>query len=75
MLHDIFSVLDGKHSQCSSGSVKTMCLVDSGLAFNSPFPPAVRPERNVDLILSFDFSQRDHGDDSLPFEVSYLYKV
>ena len=47
-----------------------MCLVDSGLAFNSPYPAVVRPERKVDLILSFDFSQRDLGDNSMPFEVS-----
>lgn len=35
-----------------------MYVVDAGLAFNSPFPLILRPEREVDLILSFDFSAR-----------------
>jgi hypothetical protein len=53
------------------GKEKTMCVVDSGIAFNSPFPTALRPERKVELILSFDFSQRDiNGDDEPPFVVS-----
>jgi phospholipase A2 len=46
-----------------------MCIVDSGVAFNSPFPAMLRPERKVELILSFDFSQRAGGDTELPFEV------
>ncbi|XP_046861058.1 cytosolic phospholipase A2-like isoform X1 [Xenia sp. Carnegie-2017] len=46
---------------------KTMCVVDSGIAFNSPFPVLLRPERKVELILSFDFSQRDNGDKEPPF--------
>jgi phospholipase A2 len=52
------------------GKDKTMCIVDSGIAFNSPFPAMLRPERKVELILSFDFSQRDGGDKELPFKVS-----
>ncbi|XP_028398268.1 cytosolic phospholipase A2-like [Dendronephthya gigantea] len=47
---------------------KTICVVDSGIAFNSPFPAILRPERKVELILSFDFSQRDGGDKELPFK-------
>ena len=47
-----------------------MCLVDIGLAFNSPYPVLLRKEREVDLILSFDFSQRDDGDNAMPFKVS-----
>ena len=50
-----------------------MLLVDSGLAFNSPYPTLVRVERNVDLILSFDFSQRSGGDNGTPFDVSAIY--
>lgn len=53
-----------------SNKEKTMCVVDSGIAFNSPFPAVLRAERNVELILSFDFSQKDDGDDGLPFVVS-----
>ena len=52
-----------------------MCIVDSGIAFNSPFPAMIRPERKVELILSFDFSQRDGGDKELPFKVSIFHHV
>ena len=54
------------------GRDKSMCLVDSGIAFNSPYPMLLRPERNVEIILSFDFSQRDGGDTEPPFSVSTL---
>uniref|UniRef100_A0A8D0G6H9 PLA2c domain-containing protein n=1 Tax=Sphenodon punctatus TaxID=8508 RepID=A0A8D0G6H9_SPHPU len=37
-------------------------LVDAGLAINSAYPLLLRPERKVNLILSFDFSSGD------PFE-------
>ena len=47
-----------------------MSIVDSGIAFNSPYPVLVRKERKVDLILSFDLSQRDGGDKEMPFKVS-----
>ena len=57
------------------GKEKTMCIVDSGIAFNSPFPAMLRPERKVELILSFDFSQRDGGDKELPFKVSTLHHL
>ena len=53
----------------ATGKDKTICVVDSGIAFNSPFPALLRPERRVELILSFDFSQRE-GDKTLPFQVS-----
>ena len=43
-------------------------LVDSGLVFNSPFPPLLRPERKVDVFISFDFSVRKR-DVEFPFEV------
>ncbi|KAG8228648.1 hypothetical protein J437_LFUL008299 [Ladona fulva] len=36
----------------------TLCLVDAGLAFNSPFPLLLRPQRAVDVFLSFDYSSR-----------------
>ena len=47
---------------------KKIELIDAGLQFNSPYPPVLRPEREVDLILSFDFSARD-SDDVPPFKV------
>ena len=53
-----------------TGYQKTICLVDAGIAFNSPYPVLLRPERKVEIILSFDFSQRDGGDKEKPFSVS-----
>ena len=43
---------------------KRIFLVDSGLVFNSPFPALLRPQRGVDLYVSFDFSARDKDDDN-----------
>nr|XP_018669042.1 cytosolic phospholipase A2 isoform X2 [Ciona intestinalis] len=37
---------------------KKVHLVDAGLTFNSPYPCILRPQRAVDLIISFDFSGR-----------------
>ncbi|XP_056619991.1 cytosolic phospholipase A2 isoform X1 [Triplophysa dalaica] len=42
-------------------------VVDSGLTFNLPFPLILRPQRGVDLIISFDFSARP-SDSSPPFK-------
>lgn len=49
-------------------SIKKLYVVDGGLSFNSPFPLLLRPQRGVDLILSFDFSARP-TDTSPPFKV------
>ncbi|KAK2562311.1 Cytosolic phospholipase A2 [Acropora cervicornis] len=46
---------------------KQMELIDAGLMFNSPYPPLLRKERSVDLILSFDFSARE-TDEERPFK-------
>ena len=46
---------------------KKLFIVDSGLAFNSPFPLLLRPQRAVDIYLSFDFSQRP-TDSQMPFK-------
>ncbi|XP_059157432.1 cytosolic phospholipase A2-like [Physella acuta] len=43
-------------------NLKKLYLVDSGLTFNSPYPLVLRPQREVDLILSFDFSARPTDD-------------
>ena len=40
-----------------------MHLIDDGLHLNSPYPSVLRPARDIDLIISFDFSSRD------PFKV------
>ncbi|XP_052265882.1 cytosolic phospholipase A2-like isoform X2 [Dreissena polymorpha] len=46
---------------------KHLYVVDAGLTFNSPYPVVLRPQREVDIILSFDFSARP-GDSSPPFK-------
>ena len=48
---------------------KKFSLADAGIAFNSPYPPMLRAERGVDIILSFDFSARKE-DDMDPLEVA-----
>nr|AWU67131.1 putative phospholipase A2 [Crangon crangon]AWU67132.1 putative phospholipase A2 [Crangon crangon] len=48
-------------------SAKKLFIVDSGLAFNSPYPLLLRPQRAVDIYLSFDFSQRPRDGDH-PFK-------
>ncbi|XP_071097196.1 cytosolic phospholipase A2-like [Haliotis cracherodii] len=47
--------------------IKKLYVVDGGLTFNSPFPPMLRPQRGVDLLLSFDFSARP-SDTTPPFK-------
>ncbi|KAH9524898.1 Cytosolic phospholipase A2 [Bulinus truncatus] len=59
MFGDIFKMHPTHH--------KKLYLVDSGLTFNSPYPLLLRPQRAVDLILSFDFSGRP-SDDTPPFK-------
>ena len=56
-----------------SVSAKHIYLVDSGLVFNSTFPPLLRPERNVDIFLSFDFSMRER-DLEFPFRVNQSHR-
>ncbi|KAG8200420.1 hypothetical protein JTE90_000503 [Oedothorax gibbosus] len=46
---------------------KTLYLVDGGLTFNLPFPLLLRPQRTVDLFLTFDFSSRE-ADHTAPFK-------
>lgn len=43
-------------------------VVDSGLTYNLPYPLILRPQRGVELIISFDFSARP-SDSSPPFKV------
>nr|CAD7590830.1 unnamed protein product [Timema genevievae] len=45
---------------------KKLYLVDSGLSFNLPFPALLRPQRDVDFFLVFEFSNRTE-DESSPF--------
>lgn len=48
-------------------NVKHLYMVDAGLTFNSPYPVVLRPQREVDIILSFDFSARP-SDTTPPFK-------
>lgn len=48
-------------------NVKHLYMVDAGLTFNSPYPLLLRPQRGVDIILSFDFSARP-SDSTPPFK-------
>ncbi|XP_048833475.1 cytosolic phospholipase A2-like [Brienomyrus brachyistius] len=48
-------------------TTKKIHVVDSGLSFNLPYPLILRPERGVDLIISFEFSARK-SDSMPPFE-------
>uniref|UniRef100_A0A8D0E6P7 PLA2c domain-containing protein n=1 Tax=Salvator merianae TaxID=96440 RepID=A0A8D0E6P7_SALMN len=40
-------------------SKPVVSLIDAGLAINAAYPPLLRPQRQVKLILSFDFSAGD----------------
>ncbi|MEE6492506.1 hypothetical protein FKM82_016592 [Ascaphus truei] len=35
---------------------ENLCLVDAGYFINASFPPLLRPDRKVDIILSFDYT-------------------
>lgn len=48
---------------------KRLYMVDSGLTFNSPYPLLMRPQRGVEIYLSFDFSARE-TDATPPFTAS-----
>ncbi|XP_018414769.1 PREDICTED: cytosolic phospholipase A2 zeta [Nanorana parkeri] len=47
---------------------ENLYLVDGGFSINSPFPLVLQPERDVDVILSFNYSWQ------APFEVLHLTK-
>ncbi|XP_065340646.1 cytosolic phospholipase A2-like [Cloeon dipterum] len=56
----------GFYEQTKS-SAKRMLIVDAGLNINIPFPALLRPQRGVDMYLSFDFTNRD-SDSTPPFK-------
>lgn len=60
--------LSQPHLESDNVRRKQMELIDAGLMFNSPYPPLLRRERSVDMILSFDFSARE-TDEERPFKV------
>lgn len=41
-------------------NMKELTLIDAGLDFNLPFPPVLRPERKVDIIIVCDASASAH---------------
>ncbi|KAL5011734.1 hypothetical protein ScPMuIL_010285 [Solemya velum] len=72
-----FTALENEDKRESFGEIfemfpthmKRLYVVDSGLTFNSPYPLLLRPQRGVNLLLSFDFSARP-SDSTPPFKVS-----
>ncbi|XP_043225707.1 cytosolic phospholipase A2-like [Amphibalanus amphitrite] len=52
------------HEMMDTASERLL-LVDAGLTFNSPYPVLLRPQRGVDLYISFDFSGREEDDKDL----------
>ncbi|XP_075047854.1 cytosolic phospholipase A2 delta-like isoform X2 [Mixophyes fleayi] len=56
-LQEEFSAFDELHNYPNmlTPSTEELCLVDSAYYINASFPPLLREERKVDLILSFDY--------------------
>ena len=49
-----------------------LTVVDAGLDFNLPFPPLLRPERQTDIFIAFDFSW--YGSEEMdPFKVGCTF--
>uniref|UniRef100_A0A4W5L3G3 PLA2c domain-containing protein n=1 Tax=Hucho hucho TaxID=62062 RepID=A0A4W5L3G3_9TELE len=63
----LFKILD-TNVPSSMASKEKIHLVDAGLKINSPYPPVLRTSRDVDLIISLDFSAGD------PFETVFRAK-
>ncbi len=53
---------------------KNICLVDAGIDFNVPFPPLLRPERKVDVIIVYDASGIIEGADELRHAEEYAWR-
>eukprot|EP00918_Siedleckia_nematoides_P061872 GHVU01134980.1.p1 GENE.GHVU01134980.1~~GHVU01134980.1.p1 ORF type:complete len:110 (-),score=2.40 GHVU01134980.1:72-401(-) len=51
---------------------KKFYIVDAGLTFNSPYPLLLRPQRAVDILISFEFSARERDEGPL-FEVPNMH--
>ncbi|XP_055757066.1 cytosolic phospholipase A2 gamma-like [Salvelinus fontinalis] len=67
MSNFLFKILD-TNVPSSMASKEKIHLVDAGLKINSPYPPVLRKSREVDLIISLDFSAGD------PFETVFRAK-
>ncbi|XP_014011709.1 cytosolic phospholipase A2 gamma [Salmo salar] len=61
-VYNFFFNIQDTNVLSSMASKDKIHLVDAGLKINSPYPPVLRPSRDVDLIISLDFSAGD------PFE-------
>ncbi|XP_029610730.1 cytosolic phospholipase A2 gamma-like [Salmo trutta] len=61
-VYNFFFNIQDTNVLSSMASKEKIHLVDAGLKINSPYPPVLRPSRDVDLIISLDFSAGD------PFE-------
>lgn len=65
----MFLIITDEHDLLIDSEKKEMMLVDAGISFNSPYPAILHPARKVDVIISFDFSDRGE-DKNCPFEVN-----
>uniref|UniRef100_A0A673WY78 Cytosolic phospholipase A2 zeta-like n=1 Tax=Salmo trutta TaxID=8032 RepID=A0A673WY78_SALTR len=63
-VYNFFFNIQDTNVLSSMASKEKIHLVDAGLKMNSPYPPVLRPSRDVDLIISLDFSEGD------PFEAN-----
>ncbi|XP_030071170.1 cytosolic phospholipase A2 delta [Microcaecilia unicolor] len=58
--HEQFSTWKDCHLDSSPNQLtplaENLCLVDAGYFINASYPPLLRSERNVDIILSFDYT-------------------
>nr|XP_033808459.1 cytosolic phospholipase A2 delta-like [Geotrypetes seraphini] len=58
--HDQFCTWKDCHLDSSPNQLtplaENLCLVDAGYFINASYPPLLRAERNVDIILSFDYT-------------------
>ncbi len=53
---------------------KNICLVDAGIDFNIPFPPLLRPERKVDVIIVYDASYTIENSPELKHAAEYAWR-
>ena len=58
----------GQIFECQEPDNLYQFMIDAGTIMNSPYPLMLRPQRRIDIILSFDFSVREKENEGL-FEV------
>lgn len=59
---------------CPNKNVKRLTFVDAGVDGNLPFPPVLRKERKIDIILAMDFSEGVKKSNTLKKAEAYAKK-